>query len=205
MAEILDIFDDDLHLIGTAPRDEVHGKGLLHQVVHCWILTYSGEAPTRDTIRIWCQQRSYTKKDFAGLYDVLSMGGHIDAGEAPLPACRREIWEELGLSLQDEQLCELGAFRNREVHIPGFHDREVAWVYTVLLPEPAGFAPGEEVEKMVWLTIDEMSRKELDHRFPVTVNTEDGKTIATSEADWCPPCREFEVMVLPWLRTLGIE
>jgi len=65
MAEILDIFDDEMHLIGTAPRDEVHTKGLLHQVVHCWILTYTGEKPTKENLRIWCQQRSFTKKDYA--------------------------------------------------------------------------------------------------------------------------------------------
>lgn len=204
MAEILDIFDNEMHLIGTAPRDEVHAKGLLHQVVHCWILTYTGEQPTKENLRIWCQQRSFTKKDYAGLYDVLSMGGHIDAGEEPLPACRREIWEELGITLAPEQLCELGAFRNREIHVPGFHDCETAWVYTVLLPEPAGFAPGEEVEKMVWLTVDEMCKKELEHTFPVLVRTADGEAIETTEADWCPPCREFEQMVLPWLRSLGI-
>jgi len=204
MAEILDIFDDEMHLIGTAPRDEVHTKGLLHQVVHCWILTYTGEKPTKENLRIWCQQRSFTKKDYAGLYDVLSMGGHIDAGEKPMPACRREIWEELGLTLEPEQLCELGPFRNREINIPGFHDRETAWVYTVLLPEPAGFAPGEEVEKMVWTTIDEMTKKELKQSFPVLVHTESGEDLETTEADWCPHCREFEVMVLPWLRSLGI-
>jgi len=205
MAEILDIFNDDMHLIGTAPRDEVHGIGLLHQVVHCWILTYTGEKPTKENLRIWCQQRAYTKKDFAGLYDVLSMGGHIDAGELPLPACRREIWEELGLTLAPEQLCSLGSFRNREIHIPGFHDRETAWVYTVLLHEPAGFAPGEEVEKMVWISFEEMCKKELEQSFPVLVHSENGGIIETFENDWCPHCREFEVMVLPWLRTLGIE
>ena len=38
MQERLDIYNEAWQRIGTAPRDEVHEKGLLHRVVHCWIL-----------------------------------------------------------------------------------------------------------------------------------------------------------------------
>ena len=205
MAEILDYFDDTMQLLGTASRDEIHAKGLLHQVAHCWIVTYSGEKPDRYNSRIWSQQRSFSKKDFPGLYDALSMGGHIDAGEQPLSAACRETWEELGLTLSPEQLVCLGAYRDTDVILPGFHDRETAWVYGICLPEPAGFQPGEEVEKMVWLSLEEMCRKELEQRFPVTVHTMDGADVETQEKDWCIHSAEFETMVLPWLHSIGIE
>lgn len=38
MEEILDIFNDKLEIIGQDTRKNVHRKGLLHQVVHCWAI-----------------------------------------------------------------------------------------------------------------------------------------------------------------------
>ena len=36
--EILKIYDNLYNVIGVAPRSEVHKKGLLHQVVHLWMM-----------------------------------------------------------------------------------------------------------------------------------------------------------------------
>jgi 8-oxo-dGTP pyrophosphatase MutT (NUDIX family) len=90
--ELLTIYDDEMNETGVAARDEVHAKGLLHQVVHCWVVSrWNGET------WLYFQQRSHTKKDFPGLYD-LAVGGHIDAGEEPLAAALREMREEIASS-----------------------------------------------------------------------------------------------------------
>ncbi|MFQ5943466.1 MAG: NUDIX domain-containing protein [Anaerolineales bacterium] len=40
---------------------------------------------------------------WASLYN--GIGGHVESGEEPLTAARREVLEETGLSLADQQLC----------------------------------------------------------------------------------------------------
>ena len=41
--EILKIYDNLYNVIGVAPRSEVHKKGLLHQVVHLWMMEVKNE------------------------------------------------------------------------------------------------------------------------------------------------------------------
>ena len=82
MEEVLDIYDEDWNHIGTAPRSEVHEKGLFHQVVHCWVIAQTEPV-------LYFQQRAHTKKDFPDCYD-LACGGHMDAGEPADAAALRE-------------------------------------------------------------------------------------------------------------------
>ena len=74
MEEILDIFNDKLEIIGQDTRKNVHRKGLLHQVVHCWAIEDS-----KDGRFVYMQQRAEFK-DFPLLFDI-TVGGHIDSGE----------------------------------------------------------------------------------------------------------------------------
>lgn len=53
MEEILDIFNDKLEIIGQDTRKNVHRKGLLHQVVHCWAIEDS-----KDGRFVYMQQRA---------------------------------------------------------------------------------------------------------------------------------------------------
>ncbi|MFV1858356.1 MAG: NUDIX domain-containing protein [Anaerolineales bacterium] len=43
------------------------------------------------------------REGWSGRYN--GMGGHVEPGEQPLSAARREVREETGLSLPDQQLC----------------------------------------------------------------------------------------------------
>ena len=36
--EMLSFYDDELNELGIALRSEIHSKGFLHKVVHCWII-----------------------------------------------------------------------------------------------------------------------------------------------------------------------
>jgi isopentenyl-diphosphate delta-isomerase type 1 len=95
--EMIDIVDANDQVIGSAPRREVHARGLRHRAVHMLILDGQG--------RIYLQRRSADKDVDPGLWDT-SAAGHVDSGEDYLTAAHRELGEEL--ALHDVALRRLG-------------------------------------------------------------------------------------------------
>ncbi|KAI3687264.1 hypothetical protein L1987_80958 [Smallanthus sonchifolius] len=68
----------------------VHRDGDYHRAVHVWIFAES----TQQLL----QKRADCKDSWPGLWDI-SSAGHISAGDSSLVTARRELQEELGLTL----------------------------------------------------------------------------------------------------------
>jgi isopentenyl-diphosphate delta-isomerase len=85
--ELFDVVDRDDHVIGQAPRREVHARHLLHRATHVMVHDANG--------RLFLQLRSLSKDTFPGCWDS-SCSGHLDAGEDYLTAAWRELGEEIG-------------------------------------------------------------------------------------------------------------
>ena len=134
---MLTAYDDNMNEIGTYARSVVHYNGMWHRVVQCWVV---GASPTGP--RVYLQRRSFEKKSHPGRYDITA-GGHVSAGETPRAAMIREIWEETGLELEEDQLIEVAEFRE----ISG-NDHELATIFVRRDDEPQ-FSPGPEVIYMV--------------------------------------------------------
>ncbi len=203
--ELLDYYDQKGNLLGTAPRKEVHEKGLLHYVVHFWMIAPGESQWNISGHGVWCQKRSPNKADFPNMYDILAMGGHIDAGESPDDAVFREIREELGLDFEPSQVVCLESRHTKDWILPGFIDRETAWIYIAKLSKTPAFACGEEVSQMVWVPLGEIAAKELHNAqevkcYPLGAD----KEMTTMSSEWLPSDREFQEVVLPWLNSLGI-
>ena len=86
MAEI-DIFDEAMNYQGKMDKTQAHQEGRWHKSVHVWIT---------DGKNILLQLRAPQKKSFPNKWDI-SVAGHVDAGETPLQAAKREFHEELGI------------------------------------------------------------------------------------------------------------
>lgn len=87
--EIFPIVDDEGTVIGSATRGECHsGSRLLHPVVHLHVFNSQGQ--------VYLQRRPLWKDIQPGKWDT-AVGGHIDYGESPSDALRREVREELGI------------------------------------------------------------------------------------------------------------
>lgn len=87
--EWFDLVDEGGNRVGKARRSECHGNpALLHQAVHVFVVNGAGS--------VFLQKRSSSKDIQPGKWDT-SVGGHVDAGENPDAAARREAREELGL------------------------------------------------------------------------------------------------------------
>ena len=145
MDERIDIWDDNGHPTGTtAMKSEAHRKGLWHPTVHIWCYQPGGQ--------ILLQKRGASKDTFPGLWDV-SVAGHIGAGEAPTIAALRELKEEIGLEIREEELEGIGIFQEEHMHPNGIIDREFHHCYLLKLtpPLPQLKLQAEEVSDLKWM------------------------------------------------------
>ena len=88
--EIFDVVDSEDLIIGKASRFQVHHNKLMHRSVH--ILVFN----SRESL--FLQKRSMTKDENPGLWDS-SAAGHVESGENYIDCAKRELEEELNLSV----------------------------------------------------------------------------------------------------------
>src|ERR1700738_1476764 len=90
-SERFPVVDENDHLLGDAPRGEVHGNNLRHRAVHLFIFNRLGE--------LFLQKRSRWKDRHPLLWDS-SAAGHVEAGEDYDATAARELEEELGVTAE---------------------------------------------------------------------------------------------------------
>src|SRR5215207_7265645 len=149
---MLDYFDDDLNYLGSAPRGEVHAKGLWHRSFHCWIIRREG-----DQAYVVLQKRSADKDTFPNLLDI-SAAGHIVSGETIADGIR-EVNEELGIGARYEDLIPLGIRCSTAVYAQ-LVDRQFSHVYLLHYDAPlTSYRPqAEEVSAVVQVSISDLMR-----------------------------------------------
>lgn len=88
--ELFPIVDVDGRVLGCITRGEAHsGSRVLHPVVHLHLFNSKKE--------LFLQRRPEWKDVQPSKWDT-ACGGHIDYGETPLEALKREVSEELGIT-----------------------------------------------------------------------------------------------------------
>jgi isopentenyldiphosphate isomerase len=118
--EYIDIVTPEGEATGNiALKSEAHKKGWYHNTIHLWLYNKQSE--------ILLQQRSHKKKIHPLLWDV-SAAGHIDAAETFIEAAIRETKEEIGLTLNSENLQKIGTFLH-ETNYGEIQDNEFHQVY----------------------------------------------------------------------------
>ncbi len=128
MDELLDILTPEGEPTGkTALKSEAHKNGWFHATVHVWLFTSDK--------KILLQKRALTKKVFPGLWDI-SVAGHVAAGEEILTSAKREVFEEIGLQIDDEDLIKIGTRIHQISHPNGIQDNEHHHVFITELKIP---------------------------------------------------------------------
>ena len=148
--EYIDIVDENNNLTGEIKlKKQAHNDGNFHRTAHVWIINDKNE--------LLLQKRSANKKSHPNCWDI-SGAGHIRAGESVINGAKRELKEELGIDVQDNELNFIATIKstknpknmefgyvyllkcNKKVDEYIFEDEEVSEVKYVYY---------EELEKMV--------------------------------------------------------
>jgi isopentenyl-diphosphate delta-isomerase type 1 len=98
--EMLEVVDEQDHVIGLAARAEIHENRWTHRAVHIFVFNSRGE--------VYVQRRSGSKDRFPGVLDS-SAAGHVDPGEGYEQAATRELHEELGINAHIEEVLRVTA------------------------------------------------------------------------------------------------
>ncbi len=139
--ELFDIVNDRDEVVGRAPRREVHARGLWHRAVHVLVFNAAGQ--------VFLQKRSMLKDTAAGLWDS-SCSGHVDAGEDYDHSARRELGEEIGLTLSQPPA------RWFRIEACAETSWEFVWVYRLTHEGPFVLAPSE-IERGEWFAPGELT------------------------------------------------
>lgn len=128
MDELIDILNNKGQKTGkTALKSEAHKNGWHHATVHIWFFTVDK--------KILLQKRALSKKVFPGLWDI-SVAGHVGTGESILNSAKREVFEEIGLQLQEKDFIKIGTRTHHVKHKNGIIDNEFHHVFIAELKSP---------------------------------------------------------------------
>ena len=121
MDEYIDILNDSGKISGkTCLKSDAHKNGFFHQSAHIWIFDKNKN--------ILIQKRASDKDTFPNLWDI-SVAGHISSGELPIDAAIREVEEEVGIEITNNQLQYIGTSTNKVSHKIDLIDYELHHVY----------------------------------------------------------------------------
>ena len=160
--EFLNLIDETDHIIDKSkPRSLVHRDGDLHAAVHIWVIR------RRDMgIYVLLQKRSHLKKIAPDCYDV-SAAGHVTQNGEFRSTAVRETAEEIGLTVQREDLQLIGLLENH-YEKDDIHDNEIraVYLYNGDVDEDSLVLQESEVAEVCWAELDEVLTIMKNEDFP---------------------------------------
>lgn len=151
--ELIDILDENGNKTGnTSTIKELHKSGKWHKVVGIIIYDFNK--------KLLMQQRSINEISDPGKWDI-SAAGHVNSGETEIEAVKRELSEEIGLNLEENQI-ELFMSYKKEVNNKTVNKKHLEDIYIAQIDAESineFTIQNEEVEQVKWFSINEL--KEL--------------------------------------------
>jgi len=150
--EFLEVVTEKGEVIKTLLRSEIHGNpSLIHRVVHVLVFNSKGA--------LLLQKRSLHKDVAPGKWDT-SVGGHVNSGETLNEAVKREMKEELGITLCEPRLCVQGRgsleFLYSYIHSNDY-ETELVYTYSCTYDGEIYFGKDEIDEVRAW-SMEEIRR-----------------------------------------------
>lgn len=105
MDELVEVLTEDGKSVGeNISKFKAHMQGICHGISAVALIDNSG--------KLLIQKRAVTKKDEPNKWD-LSGAGHVDVAETPEEAAVREIYEELGIKVEEDDLKLIDTYLNK--------------------------------------------------------------------------------------------
>lgn len=130
-------------------RREQIKEGALHASSHVWIVRRRDGSGCE----VLLQLRAHDKPTWPGFWDI-SAAGHVDFGESPLSAVKREAEEEISLLMSDVHL-NLLFVRKDKMMFNDFIENEFRWVYLYEWQDEQTELLDGEVEKLEWVSFEQ--------------------------------------------------
>lgn len=164
--ELVDIVDENGIPTGeTIDRTVAHRTGTRHRTTHIWIVRKK-EGRTE----ILLQKRAKYKDSFPGCYDI-SSAGHIPAGVDFVASGLRELQEELGMVISEDELIDCGIHRiyaENEFHGLPYVDNQIAKVFLLWKDKEIEdmTLQEEEIESVIWMDFEACKEAVVNKTIP---------------------------------------
>lgn len=150
--ELIDICDENNDLLNIQKkRSEAHRNGLWHRTSHIWIYNSKKE--------ILLQLRAKNKETHPDKWDI-SVAGHVTAGQDPVTSGLREIEEEIGLKIKQEDL-EFWKIKKREGIFKDIKDNEFHYVFFLKYDGDVSqlHVQEKEVQRIQFVSVDQVEKE----------------------------------------------
>ena len=151
--EYIDILTKEGALTGVSKtKEEVHINGDWHRAVHVWIINSNNE--------VLMQRRAKIKINHPDMWDI-SVAGHISAGENSIDSALREIEEEIGISISEQDLEHIGELVAESIQNKGTYiNKEYNDVFIVRKDIKLADMQRQisEVDDLRYITLDELKK-----------------------------------------------
>lgn len=158
--EQIDVLDENGEKTGeVASREDVHRLGLWHKCVHIWIVNGKREV----LLQKRCAQKLTNPNKW-----TTATSGHLSAGDSSIEGAMRELSEEIGLRIQEDELKYL--FSTKESGVNNNEERqiienEITDVY--LLQKDIDIQDlnlqEEEVSEVKWFSYEEFQKMVMEN------------------------------------------
>lgn len=127
MEELIDVLDENGIKTGEIlTRKEVHKRGLWHRIIVVAIIDENN--------KILMQQRSLKKDTNPGKWDI-SVAGHVSSGQSSKQAAVREIEEEVGIIIKEEELKYILTYQKESIAKEDYIDKQIFDFYIAKVKE----------------------------------------------------------------------
>ena len=164
--EMLDVVDEKGEPTGQmVERSYAHAHDIPHRTPHVWIFR------RKDGVtEVLMQKRSPGKDSFPGCYDI-SSAGHIPAGSGFVDSALRELWEELGVKAEPQDLhfcADLRLHSKNIFHGKPFLDNQYSRIFILWRDlDPADMTLQEsEVSQVRWFPFNQVLEDARKGKYP---------------------------------------
>jgi len=147
--ELINIYNENMEMVGYAPKKEAHRQGLWHKSIHCWLFTVLEGKPC-----VIMQKRASCKLLMPDYFDV-SVAGHYEKDEVKNDGFR-EVMEEFGISVAAEAWHYLGVKFDVGISENAVN-KEFCEVFFAEVDNPMTdfYMDPKEVDAVVWIPVDD--------------------------------------------------